>query len=296
MADVVYLPFLSSKHIDLPIIEHLDSGEQLTRTPRQWAKSLIDSDGQSLEVDMENGYSEGEVVLILPSASLESATRELQKYCQRQNPILMNAERFYSASVLADPDIPLTVFTKNIDTILAKKIKRSTLSSVSASSLSPASSITGLTSKTSKSSIAWQIPLQSSLPTLFDNAQKGPAQVDSKKPSSPKASVRELAQQRRIAALEAQIASMSAGNSRASGDKSQLSGNSPNSLAPAHARLDGIESVVLNIQTYRYSWYKARRGARHGCRDGGWTLRRTVARCERGKRRHCTRWPRRRRR
>jgi hypothetical protein len=50
MADVVYLPFLSSKQIDIPIVEHLDSGEQITRTPRQWAKSLINSEGQSLEV------------------------------------------------------------------------------------------------------------------------------------------------------------------------------------------------------------------------------------------------------
>ncbi len=250
MADVVYLPFLSSKQIDFPIIEHLDSGEQLTRTPRQWAKSLLDSDGQSLEVDMENGYAEGEVVLILPSASLEAATMELQKYCHRQNPILMKAERFYSASVLADPGIPLTVFTKNIDTILAKKIKRSIPSSASASPLSRDSLITGLTSKTSKSSIAWQIPLQSSVPKFSDNT-KHASQAEGKKttPPEPTASVREIAQQRRIAALEAQLASMSDGNSRASGDKSQLSGNSPNSLATAHARLDGIESVVLNIQT-----------------------------------------------
>ena len=42
---------------------------------------------------------------------------------------------------------------------------------------------------------------------------------------------------------------MSAGNSRNSGDKSQLSGNSPNSLETAHARLDGIEIAEFNIQT-----------------------------------------------
>jgi hypothetical protein len=71
MADVVYLPFLSSKQIDIPFVEYLDSGEhELTRTPRQWAKSLIDSNGKSLEVDIENIYAEGKVVLILPSVSL----------------------------------------------------------------------------------------------------------------------------------------------------------------------------------------------------------------------------------
>ena len=35
---------------------------------------------------------------------------------------MLNA--FNSESVIADPDIPLTVFTKNIETILAKRIKK----------------------------------------------------------------------------------------------------------------------------------------------------------------------------
>jgi hypothetical protein len=78
MDDIVYLPFLSSKQIDIPIIECLESGEQINRTPRQWAKSLVNSDGISLEVDMENGRPDGNVVLILPSASLAQAKVELQ--------------------------------------------------------------------------------------------------------------------------------------------------------------------------------------------------------------------------
>ena len=249
MDDIVYLPFLSSKQIDIPIIEYLESGEQINRTPRQWAKSLVNSDGISLEVDMENGRPDGNVVLILPSASLAQAKVELQKYWQRQNPMLMNAERFYSASILADPDIPLTVFTKNIDTILAKKItKKATSFPAPESVLSPESSITGLTSKTSRSSIAWQVPLQSSHVKPAHRPQDV-LQKDKPSNSTNNISSREVAQQQRIASLEAQLASPSAGNSRTSGDKSQLSGNSPNSLATAHARLDGIETAVLNIQT-----------------------------------------------
>jgi hypothetical protein len=73
---------------------------------------------------MENGHPDGNVVIIILSASLELAKGELQKYWQRQNPMLVNAERFYSTSILEDPNIPLTVFTKNIDTILAKKIAK----------------------------------------------------------------------------------------------------------------------------------------------------------------------------
>jgi hypothetical protein len=76
---------------------------------------------------------------------------------------------------------------------------------------------------------------------------------------------REQQQQQRIAHLEAQIASMSAANSktsstteqqskrshsRASHTSSQLSGNSPTlTIASAHARLDGIETAVLSIQS-----------------------------------------------
>jgi hypothetical protein len=213
------------------------------------AKSLAHPDGSSLEVDMENGHPDGNVLLIIPSASLTLAKVELQKYWQRQNPMLMNAERFYTASILEDPNIPLTVFTKNIDTILAKKIaKKASSFPTAASVLSPDSSITGLTSKTSKSSIAWQVPLQSSFVKTSHRNQTAPQKETNKHPPS-NISSREVEQLQCIAVLEAQLASMSAGNSRTSGDKSQLSGNSPNSLETAHGRLDGIETAVLNIHT-----------------------------------------------
>ena len=105
-----------------------------------------------------------------------------------------------------------------------------------------------------RGSVAWQVPLQHTAvsKSKLQSRSKprnthGAPQVDHS-PVPPSVSSRELAQQKRIALLEEQLASMSAGNSKNSGDKSQLSGNSPNSLATAHARLDGIETTVLNIQ------------------------------------------------
>ena len=249
----MYLPFPTSQKIDLAVVEYLETGEQITRTPRQWAKSLLLPDEASMEVDMESGTSDGSaILLILPSASLEYAKVELTKYCQRQNPTLMNAERFYTESVLEDPDIPLTVFTQNIEKILAKKIKKTPHPHTTGNSvLSPESSVTGMTSKTSKSSNAWRRPLQkSSTSTKVPTSAKPPSATD-----------RELKQQQRIVLLEAQLASLSAGNSKASGDRSQLSGDSPNSLATAHARLDGIESAVLNIQTLLQKMQAAPRGS-----------------------------------
>lgn len=175
---------------------------------------------------------------------------------------MKQAEKLYSASVWEDPDIPLTVFTKNIDTILvAKRIQKRPDLSKKDIGQSPASSLTGMTSKTSKSSIgAWKVPLQQS---RSPQPATTPKQVL-------KSTARELQQQRLIENLEAKLASLSAGNSQASASpsiqsqraqsrsSSQLSGNSPNSLATAHARLDGIETTVLKIQSILESFVSDR--------------------------------------
>ena len=119
--------------------------------------------------------------------------------------------------------------------------------------LSPASSLTGQTSRTSKTSVAWQVPLQQPDVTNLPHSNKVGDRSAHPQALNPGVQStffrRELVQQQRISSLETQLASLSEGNSRMSGDKSQLSGNSPNRLATANARLDGIESVVLNIQT-----------------------------------------------
>ncbi|KAI2495355.1 hypothetical protein MHU86_19157 [Fragilaria crotonensis] len=144
----------------------------------------------------------------------------------------------YAATVLEDPDIPMTVFTRNIETILAKKIKKHSPSVAevddAAPFLSPESSLTGTTSKSSKGPIAWKVPLQETI-------QRQEYHKASRKAS--RIHTRELQHLQRIALLEAQLAaSMSANNSkassateqhskrsqsRASHTSSQLSGNSP---------------------------------------------------------------------
>ncbi|KAI2509010.1 hypothetical protein MHU86_5386 [Fragilaria crotonensis] len=258
LSDIMFIPFPASRQIDLQVIEHLNSGETVTRSPRQWAKSLCDKDGIPLEVDLENGTIDGSAVLITPSASHHQTILELQQYWQRQNPALAHATKMYQDTVLADPDIPMTVFTKNIDTILAKKIKKRTPSERSddaATFLSPESSITGATSKSPKGPIAWKKPLQETI-------QRHEYHKASRKMNS--GNLREIQQQQRIDHLEAKLASMSTTNSkasstteqqskmsqsRASNTLSHLSGNSPtHTIASAHARLDGIETAVLSIQ------------------------------------------------
>jgi hypothetical protein len=85
IANITHLPFLSSKQIDTPIVEYLETGEQISRTPRQWVKSLCNGEGASLEVDLENGLPHGDAILIVLSVYLEQASIELNKYWQRQN-------------------------------------------------------------------------------------------------------------------------------------------------------------------------------------------------------------------
>ena len=197
VADVSHLLFAASASIDTAVTEFYDSGETVLRTPRQWAKSLVTIDGMSLEADLENGGAhEGRAVLVVPSASLLLAKDALLQYWSRRNPTLSHATKLYKDSITTHPDIPKTVFTKNIDTILAEKIKKhsDTQAGDDSSSLTPASSLTcGATDATSKgSSIAWRKLLQETLLT------KGTAAK-----ASPKISSLELNQQKKIAILEA---------------------------------------------------------------------------------------------
>lgn len=54
LKDLVYIPFMIPA-IDTPITEYLESGTTIVQTPRQWAKSLTNEDGTSLEEnDLEN--------------------------------------------------------------------------------------------------------------------------------------------------------------------------------------------------------------------------------------------------
>ena len=279
LADLCYLPVSIKGGLDSPATEHLDSDETLLRTPRQWAQSLVSDEGEPLEAVLENGTEDGNAVLLVPSVFLEVAKAEIAKYWQRQDPTLSHATKLYSASVITHPDIPMSVFTKNIDTLLARSIRVRTADSTTAASnsdeastvFSPVSSLTGgMTSKGSKgSSIAWKTPLQE---TLHTHGKDG-SLVAQVKRLKPKSSV-ELNQLKRIAILEAQLAinqeskdppastapsasasrtSQSTKGSRTSQSKTSRASSlsteqSPLTAASAHSRLDTIEHTLTKIQ------------------------------------------------
>ena len=92
------------------------------RTPRQWATSLRDENGKSIEAELENGgITEVNTVLIVPSIHQAIPSREMHKYWKNQNPTLSNSMKLFAESLKDNLDIPKTVFTQNIDTLLAKR-------------------------------------------------------------------------------------------------------------------------------------------------------------------------------
>jgi hypothetical protein len=260
LKDTVYIPFPNIA-IDTPVTEYLETGEKQTmQTPRQWAKSLVAADGSSLELDLENGTADGSALLMMPTASEAQVKIELTNFWKRQNPSLSHAKDLYQASLSDHPDIPKTVFTKNIATILAKKIKTVPHAPGTEDASTPASSITGATSKSS--SIAWKTPLQETL--------KKPTTLRKKPMSS-----NELNRLKRIAILEAQLAlttttevsvapaskassttgskassksTLSKQSTKASRASSHLSDQSRLTAASAHSRLDSLEEAMHDIR------------------------------------------------
>ena len=92
LADVSHLLFSASAAIDTPVTEYLKSGETVARSPRQWAKSLVFPNGESLEVDLEYGGAfESRAVLVVPSVSLRIAKTELHNYWTWRIPALSHA-------------------------------------------------------------------------------------------------------------------------------------------------------------------------------------------------------------
>ena len=100
LTDLVYIPFANSA-IDTPVTEYMESGLTSMQTPRHWAKSLVASDGTSLEIDLENGKADGSAIITSPSASAAQVKEELTKFWKRQNPTLSNAKELYTASLSA---------------------------------------------------------------------------------------------------------------------------------------------------------------------------------------------------
>jgi len=262
LKDIHHLPFSLTRNIDSTRIEYNDDGQTIERSPRNWATTL-EHDGKNLGVDIENGTKDGSTTLIVPHEHLAIVQEKLRQYLQRQNPALVNAEKFYE-NLDIDSSIPTTIFTINVTSLLNRELKPprqvTTSESITGSSLHTAPS---------KESNAWSVPLFSK-EKVSHSTSKSVGGKSTKLQSSAK---KDAALLERIALLEEQLhtivnnttldgksmTSDTTAGTRTTNNEQQSkisaitgSGKSNNShltIESAHQRLETIETKMDSIQT-----------------------------------------------
>ena len=261
--DIHLLPFPLTRNIDSTRIEYNDDGQTTERSPRNWATTL-EHEGKNLGVDIENGTKDGATILIVPHANLVIVQDKLRQYLQRQNPALVNAEKFYE-NLDIDPSIPSTIFTVNVTSLLKRELKPPRQETVPTSDSTTGSS---LHSTPSKESNAWSVPLFSKEKVSNPTSKS----VGGKSTRFHNSAKKDAALLGRIALLEEQlqtitnsqldtksITSDTTTGTRTTNNEQQSkisaitgSGKSNNShltIESAHQRLETIETKMDSIQT-----------------------------------------------
>ena len=262
LKDIHHLPFSLTRNIDSPRIEYNDDGQTIERSPRNWATTL-EQDGKNLGVDIENGTKDGTTVLLVPHENLDIAQEKLRQYLQRQNPALVNAEKFYE-NLDIDPSIPSTIFTVNVTSLLNRELKPPRQTTVSKSDSIAGSS---LHTAPSKESNAWSVPLFSQEKVTHQTSK---SVVGRKSIRLQRSATKDAALLERIALLEEQLQTLTntnldvksttsdttMGTRTTTEQQSKISaitgsGKSNNShmtIESAHQRLETIETKMDSIQ------------------------------------------------
>jgi hypothetical protein len=267
LKDIHHLPFTLTRNIDSTRIEYNDDGQTTERSPRNWATTL-EHEGKNLSVDIENGTKDGATTLIVPHENLILVQTLMRQYLQRQNPALVNAEKFYD-NLDIDPSIPVTIFTINVTSLLNRELKPPRQATAVPKSDSTAAS--SLHSAPSKDSNAWSVPLFPK-PKVTHQISKsvGGKSTTTKLQNLAK---KDAALLGRIALLEEQLqvitnntldtksvtSDTSTNGTRTTTNEQQSkisaitgsgkSNNSQMTIESAHQRLETIESKMDSIQT-----------------------------------------------
>ena len=91
-------------NIDRLRTEHKSKNSTLERTTREWAASLTDDRGKSLQCDVENGGNNRAVLLLIPKENMPIAIRELRAYKERISPFNQRETDFSERVNLAHPE------------------------------------------------------------------------------------------------------------------------------------------------------------------------------------------------
>ena len=266
LKDIHHLPFSLTRNIDSPRIEYNDDGLTTEQSPRNWATTLM-HDGKNLGVDIENGTKDSSTILIVPHENLAIVQDQLRQYLQRQNPALVNAEKFYD-NLDIDPNIPSTIFTVNVTSLLNRELKSPRQTAAAQTSDSTAGS--SLPTAPSKESNAWSVPLFSKDKASQLNPTISKSVSGNKSSKLPRSATKDAALLGRIAILEEQLQQMMTSNLETKSMTSDTtagrttteqqskisaitgSGKSNNShltIESAHQRLETIETKMDSIQT-----------------------------------------------
>jgi hypothetical protein len=266
LKDIHHISFSLTRNIDSKRIEYTDDGQSQERSPRIWATTL-EHDGKNLNVDIENGTKDGSTILIVPHEHLSIVQEKLRLYLQRQNPALINAEKFYE-NLDIDPSIPSTIFTVNVSSLLKRDLKPPRQSTTIPKSDSTTGS--SLHTAPSKESNAWSVPLFPKDKDLHITPTS--KSVNGQSTKNQRSAMKDAALLGRIALLEEQLKTMTtttldstsmtsdttAGTRTTTNDQqSKISaitstGKSIKShltIESAHQRLETIETKMDTIQT-----------------------------------------------
>ena len=117
-----FVDFNVTRNIDAPRTEFLDDGTEISRSPREWARSLSDSDGTVLGIDLDNGGRAGKAFLQVPRQHVAATKTALAEYRRQQNPRMEAAKSFYTELKKQASEIPESVFTDNIRKLLKREV------------------------------------------------------------------------------------------------------------------------------------------------------------------------------
>jgi hypothetical protein len=107
------------QNLDRVRTEHRKAGN-IMRTARMWAKTLIDTDGQSLQCDVENGGENQRAQLLVPAKNLTSARQALLDYKESISPFSVRETHFAERVTQAHPAeiyVPTAAAHHNLDLI-----------------------------------------------------------------------------------------------------------------------------------------------------------------------------------
>jgi hypothetical protein len=206
-------------------------------------------------------------ILIVPHEHLSVVQEKLRLYLQRQNPALINAEKFYE-NLDIDPSIPSTIFTVNVSSLLKRDLKPPRQSTTLPQSDSTAGS--SLHTAPSKESNAWSVPLFPKEKDLYIIPTS--KSVNGQSTKNQRSAMKDAALLGRIALLEEQLKTMTAttldsksmtsdttaGTRTTTNDQQSKisaitstgkSNKSHLTIESAHQRLETIETKMDTIQT-----------------------------------------------